>query len=363
MFNLVRYQIFSYSKSTKILLYFASLLVRVSIFCSLLMLVNTVSAQPVLVEYFHQTGCHDCEMTDPIIDSIETQYKDIVVQRIETNTVDGFNRWNKYDFREVPAIVINNETKISKDEINEDRIKKSINEYLNNKENISESTIKNIKENEHDDEFINANLDIPFAYSLGLFAGLSPCLMAILGFLLSFTAGTSESVRNGMTRATIFGIGLITSYLLIGIGLIMFKKSIPNIEVFSSITGIIVIAIGLYLVGLLKAPLFLENYFQDAARKHASTAGGLFLLGVLFSLVKVPCTLPMLLVLLNKTVSQGTIGDLSLLLVFSLGVLTPFVGVGLIGGYTLSKRIRNYRDHMKLVSGFVLILLGLWIVF
>ncbi|WP_407283106.1 cytochrome c biogenesis protein CcdA [Methanolobus sp. WCC1] len=310
--------------------------------------ISLSSAQPIYVEYFYQDGCHDCEVTAPLINQIEKQYEDINIVKINVGTKEGFNKWNQYNFLEVPAIVINNETKISKEQITEDNLKLSIDNYL---------------KGEKEDIKYNSTLDLPFAYSLGLFAGLSPCLMAILGFLLSFTAGTSESVRNGMTRATIFGIGLITSYLLIGIGLIMFKKSIPNIEVFSSITGIIVIAIGLYLVGLLKAPLFLENYFQDAARKHASTAGGLFLLGVLFSLVKVPCTLPMLLVLLNKTVSQGTIGDLSLLLVFSLGVLTPFVGVGLIGGYTLSKRIRNYRDHMKLVSGFVLILLGLWIVF
>ncbi|MDW7732923.1 MAG: cytochrome c biogenesis protein CcdA, partial [Methanolobus sp.] len=59
--------------------------------------------------------------------------------------------------------------------------------------------------------------------------------------------------------------------------------------------------------------------------------------------------------------SQGTLGDLSLLLVFSLGVLTPFIGVGLIGGYTLSKRIREYRGYIKLISGTVLVLLGLWI--
>ncbi len=334
------------------------------IFLILLVLISGISpafAKSVDIEYFYQTGCNDCQKIDVVINQIDAKYEKIHIIRTDVMTVEGFNRWEQYDFREVPAIVINNETKIPKDEINEDRIKKSINEYLNNKENISESTIKNIKENEHDDEFISANLNIPFAYSLGLFAGLSPCLMAILGFLLSFTAGTSESVRNGITRATIFGIGLVTSYLLIGIGLIVFKKSMPNIEVFSSITGIIVIVIGLYLVGLLKAPLSLEDFFHNTARKHASTVGGLFLLGVLFSLVKVPCTLPMLLVLLNKTVSQGTIGDLSLLLVFSLGVLTPFVGVGLIGGYTLSKSIRDYRKHVKLVSGIVLILLGLWI--
>jgi cytochrome c-type biogenesis protein len=49
------------------------------------------------------------------------------------------------------------------------------------------------------------------------------------------------------------------------------------------------------------------------------------------------------------------------LLAFSGGVLTPFIGVGMIGGYTLSKQIRSYKMYLKKISGFVLIFFGLWI--
>jgi cytochrome c biogenesis protein CcdA/glutaredoxin len=312
-----------------------------------LILISTSQAQPINLEYFYQPGCYDCKETDSIIEQIEKQYEEIEIIKSNVRNTEGFNRWNQYDFLEVPAIVINNETRISKEEITEENLKRTIDKYLEG--------------GKVEEQSINRKLNIPFAYSLGLFAGMSPCLMAILGFLLSFTAGTSESVRNGMAKATVFGVGLVTSYLAIGIGLIIFKRTIPNIEIFSLITGVVVIVIGLHLMGFFKLPITMENYFHNTARKHAGTIGGLFFLGVLFSLVKVPCTLPMLLVLLDKTVSQGTLGDLSLLLVFSLGVLTPFIGVGLIGGYTLSKRIREYRGYIKLISGTVLVLLGLWI--
>ncbi|MGB9929235.1 MAG: cytochrome c biogenesis CcdA family protein [Methanosarcina sp.] len=204
---------------------------------------------------------------------------------------------------------------------------------------------------------------MPFAYSLGLFAGFSPCLMAILGFLLSFTAGTSNSVKSGMTRAMVFGLGLIGSYLVLGLCLLSLRKSIPDLEGFSFVTGIIVILIGLNLLEILKSPVALGNYFQNSARKYAGTLGGVFFLGILFSFVKVPCTAPMLLVLLNKTVTSGTVNDLALLLAFSGGVLTPFIGVGLIGGYTLSKQIRSYRIYLKKISGSVLLFLGLWMIF
>ena len=187
--------------------------------------------------------------------------------------------------------------------------------------------------------------------------------MAILGFLLSFTAGTSNSAKSGMIRATVFGLGLVGSYLVLCLCLLSFRKSIPDLESFSFVTGVVVILIGLNLLGILKSPVALDNYFQNSARRYAGTLGGIFFLGILFSFVKVPCTAPMLLVLLNKTITSGTANNLILLLAFSAGVLTPFIGIGLIGGYTLSKQIRSYKIHLKKISGFVLMLLGLWIMF
>ncbi|QIB91629.1 cytochrome c biogenesis protein CcdA [Methanosarcina mazei] len=326
-----------------------------------LILIPVAHADPVTIQYFHQKGCHDCEITDPIVDRIETQYNTIVISKIETSTAEGFNQWNKYGFLEVPAIVINNETKIPKEEITEEKLKTLIDEYLVEEENITEYTTEEVTRKEQEIEYINTDLNLPFAYSLGLFAGFSPCLMAILGFLLSFTAGTSNSAKSGMVRATVFGLGLVGSYLILGLCLLSFRKSIPDLESFSFITGVIVILIGLNLLGVLKSPVVLDNYFQSSARKYAGTLGGVFFLGILFSFVKVPCTAPMLLVLLNKTITNGTVNDLALLLAFSGGVLTPFIGVGMIGGYTLSKQVRSYKMYLKKISGLVLIFFGLWI--
>ncbi|MCC4771342.1 cytochrome c biogenesis protein [Methanosarcina sp. DH2] len=327
-----------------------------------LILIPIAGADQITIQYFHQKGCHDCKITDPIVDRIETQYNNtIIISKIETSTADGFNQWNKYGFLEVPAIVINNETKIPKEEITEENLKTLIDEYLVEEENITEYTTEEATRKEQENEYINTNLNLPFAYSLGLFAGFSPCLMAILGFLLSFTAGTSNSAKNGMVRATVFGLGLVGSYLVLGLCLLSFRKSIPDLEGLSYITGIVVILIGLNLLGVLKSPVVLDNYFQSSARKYAGTLGGVFFLGILFSFVKVPCTAPMLLVLLNKTITNGTLNDLALLLAFSGGVLTPFIGVGMIGGYTLSKQIRSYKVYLKKISGLALIFFGLWI--
>jgi len=82
---------------------------------------------------------------------------------------------------------------------------------------------------------------------------------------------------------------------------------------------------------------------------------------MIFSIVKAPCAAPMILVLLSRILIDGTVQDLSLLLVFGAGVLTPFLGVAVIGGYASSSRIREYRDLIRAGSGILLIGLGLWI--
>ncbi|MBN2487522.1 MAG: sulfite exporter TauE/SafE family protein [Methanosarcinaceae archaeon] len=319
---------------------------RLSKIILLLFLIPTVSAQPVSIEYFHQAGCYNCEITDPIIKQIEEQYDDIMIQWIDTSTPDGFSQWRTYGFLEVPAIVINNETKIPKDEITEDNLRSVIAVYLT--------------DGKPDNDFLSTEWSIPLAYSLGLFSGFSPCLMAVLGFILSFTAGTSSSVQNGMVRALVFGLGLVTAYVILGACTLFYRRSLPDIEGFSIAIGVITILIGLNLTGILKSPFTVDTFFQQSAKKYAGTMAGIFFLGFLFSVVKVPCAAPLLLVLLNNTFVTGTINDLLLLLAFGGGVLTPFIGIGIIGGCTLSERVRSYRVYIRLISGVVLILFGIW---
>ncbi|KUK68794.1 MAG: Cytochrome c biogenesis protein, transmembrane region [Methanomicrobiales archaeon 53_19] len=71
----------------------------------------------------------------------------------------------------------------------------------------------------------------------------------------------------------------------------------------------------------------------------------------------------MILILLSKILVDGTVQDLPLLLVFGAGVLTPFLGVGVIGGYASSSRIREYRDLIRVGSGILLIGFGVWMLF
>jgi len=294
------------------------------------------------------SGCRDCAITDPIIMQMEQDYPNVTFEWVDASTQDGLHRWEQYEFAEVPAIVINNETKIPKENITRENINASINAYLNDKVDLSYNSF-------------NSDWDIPLAFSMGIFSGFSPCLMAILGFVLTYTAGISRGMRDGMSRAMVFGIGLVTAYILLGICMLVFGKSLLGVGAISIIAGVISILIGLNMLGILKMPLTLDDYVKRSAKKYVGSWAGLFFLGISFSMVKVPCAAPFLLVLINEMLTMTTINSILLLLAFALGVLTPFILIGLIGGYALSERVRSYRVYIKTISGVVIILLGIWI--
>jgi cytochrome c biogenesis protein CcdA len=264
--------------------------------------------------------------------------------------VDGWERWNAYAFLEVPAVVVDGTVKIPKEEITEESLRAAIEQSLAGAEPQENSP--------------PINWNIPFAFSLGLFSGFSPCLMAILGFILVYVTGSGKGLRSSLLNSVIFGLGLVAAYIVLGCCFLLAGMSLGGFGPYLAVAaGLITILTGLNLLGLIKLPISADSSIRSAIQRHSTTLAGLFILGMIFSIVKAPCAAPMLLVLLSRILIDGTVQDLSLLLVFGAGVLTPFLGVGVLGGYASSSRIRGYRDLIKAASGVFLIAFGLWIIF
>jgi cytochrome c-type biogenesis protein len=315
----------------------------------LIILIASANASATSIQYFHQPGCHDCEKTDPIIIELAHSDNHTIVEWIDISAPDGYNKWKQYGFLEVPAVVLNNEIQLPKDEITKDNLKNKIATLQNNQSIANEPVTQ-------------SGLSIPIAFSLGLFAGFSPCLVAILGFIFSVTAGKSSSIRSGMCMAIIFGFGLITAYLLAGVAFILFRGSVPDVKFLSFTAGIISLVFGLNLIGILRMPHSIDAFFQEKTRKHIGTWTGLFGLGLLFSIVKVPCSAPMLIVLLEQMFDSSSFSAILHLLVFCAGILTPFLVIGLIGGATLTQKVRRFRRPIQIISGIFLLIFGIWVI-
>lgn len=185
--------------------------------------------------------------------------------------------------------------------------------------------------------------------------------MAILGFMLIYVTGSGKWLRSSLLNSVIFGLGLVFAYIVMGCCFLLAGMSLGGFGPYLAVTaGLITILAGVNLLGLIRLPVSTDNYVRSSLWKHATTLAGLFVLGMVFSIVKAPCAAPMLLVLLSRILIDGAVQDLSLLLVFGAGVLTPFLGVGVLGGYASSSRIREYRDVIRAGSGILLIGFGVW---
>jgi len=110
---------------------------------------------------------------------------------------------------------------------------------------------------------------------------------------------------------------------------------------------------------------FTKPFIRRFAEKHSTQILGLFLLGALFSLVKLPCATPFLLILLANIVFQGNLMSIASLMLFNLGLIIPILTVGLIGANSAetARKIRSYGKHVKIVSGAIMIAAAILLIF
>ncbi|KAF5049771.1 Thiol:disulfide interchange protein DsbD [anaerobic digester metagenome] len=314
-------------------------------------MISYAGAAPIPIEYYYLDGCTACDQVKPLIAEVESDLGDsISLEYVDVGTTEGLDRWQQHGFHEIPAVVVNSTIKIPGGEITEENVRAAI-----------EQSRAGAEPQENPPPI---NWNIPLAYSLGLFSGFSPCLMAVLGFILAYVTGSGGGLRSGLLNSLIFGLGLVFAYIVMGCCVLLAGLSFGGLGPYLAVAaGLITIFTGVSLLGVVKLPDATNGFLQSSLRKYSTTLAGLFFLGMLFSIVKAPCAAPMILILLSRILIDGTVQDLSLLLVFGAGVLTPFLGVGILGGYGSSSRIREYRDLIRGISGIILIGFGVWLLF
>ena len=312
-------------------------------------MISYAGAAPIPIEYYYLDGCTACDQVKPLIAEVESDLGDsISLEYVDVGTTEGLDWWQQHGFHEIPAVVVNSTIKIPGGEITEENVRAAI-----------EQSRAGAEPQENPPPI---NWNIPLAYSLGLFSGFSPCLMAVLGFILAYVTGSGGGLRSGLLNSLIFGLGLVFAYIVMGCCVLLAGLSFGGLGPYLAVAaGLITIFTGVSLLGVVKLPDATNGFLQSSLRKYSTTLAGLFFLGMLFSIVKAPCAAPMILILLSRILIDGTVQDLLLLLVFGVGVLTPFLGVGILGGYGSSSRIREYRDLIRGISGIILIGFGAWL--
>ncbi len=221
-------------------------------------------------------------------------------------------------------------------------------------------------------------LDISFggAALAGLLSFLSPCILPMVPFYLSYMAGLSvRELRDGDTiapgargrlvvQALAFAIGVTTIFVLLGLGATALGRSFAQWkEPLSYVAAGILILFGLHFLGVFRIG-FLYREARVESTSNPRTLAGAYVMGLAFGFGWTPCVGPALAAILMVASGMGDLwrGGL-LLLIYGLSMTLPFVLAAFFAGPFLGwvARHRALMGHVEKAMGVMLIVFGILI--
>ena len=219
---------------------------------------------------------------------------------------------------------------------------------------------------------VTENISLMVAFTAGLLSFLSPCVLPLVPVYLASLYGPEiyDARATGirvplLLHSLSFIVGFSLVFVTLGViaGLTGFAIN-PSSVLLNKVAGSLLIAFGLFMLAALKVPWL--NYAKRLTPSLGNTTGYLrsFLIGATFSLAWTACVGPILggilaLALNSATAWQGAY----LLAIYSLGLGIPFliIGVAFDSIMPLVKRIHRYSNLISIISGLLLIVVGVLI--
>ncbi|MGB5081261.1 MAG: cytochrome c biogenesis protein CcdA [Burkholderiales bacterium] len=209
------------------------------------------------------------------------------------------------------------------------------------------------------------------AFGAGIISFLSPCVLPLVPGYISYVAGdTLSHARHADDRAqrlSVLGLsfcfvaGFSTVFVALGAGASALGQLLLRYRYEANLVGgIIVIAFGLFMLGMLKL-----RWLQRDLRIHANIKGarplGAYLIGLAFAFGWTPCIGPVLAVILTLSAVAATVSSgVALLGAYSLGLGIPFLATAVFTG-ALLKRLKSMRrigPWLQIGAGAGMVLMG-----
>ena len=208
----------------------------------------------------------------------------------------------------------------------------------------------------------------------GLLSFFSPCVLPLIPLYVGYLAGgaakegddgTIEYPRKKVLVNTLFFVvGVSFAFFLLDFGFTALGQFFTgNQRVFSVVSGIVMVAFGLYMLGAFGKTRVIETEHRLPFNlgRFAMNPLVALVLGFTFSFAWTPCVGPVLAsVLLMASSSASAATGFALVGVYTVGFVLPFLAVGLFTGEVL----RFFRTHGNVVKytvkvgGALLIVMG-----
>ena len=236
------------------------------------------------------------------------------------------------------------------------------------------------------------NVSLFGAFIAGVLSFISPCVLPLIPGYLSFISGVSLEEMRGVPAAATAGGGtmavatgvsaaakrqvIITSlFFILGFSLVFVSLGasatylgqflMERLTIFGKVAGVLLVIFGLHTIGVFKIPFLLNEARVQANTKPASMIGAV-IVGISFAFGWTPCIGPILSAILLVAAQQESVNQgIMLLSIYSLGLAIPFLltAIAINQFFVAFKKIRRHYHTIEIVSGLLMIVIGLLIFF
>ena len=222
---------------------------------------------------------------------------------------------------------------------------------------------------------MSSNVTLIAAFVAGFLSFISPCVLPLIPGYVSFVSGVSledmrgeaavsSARRHVLITSLFFVLGFSLVFIALGatasvVGRFLFERQ----PILMKIAGVLLVIFGLHTMGVFRIALLEGEKRVQANRKPAGALGAM-LVGIAFAFGWSPCIGPILGGILALAASKDTVWEgTQLLAVYSVGLGIPFLltSIAINQFFTVTKRIRKYYHTIELVSGGLLVAIGVLI--
>lgn len=210
-------------------------------------------------------------------------------------------------------------------------------------------------------------MEYVFTFIEGIASFISPCLLPMLPIYISYFIGEDDKKTK---KAILNSVGFVLGFTIVFLMLSIFASSLGGmlsgyIKYVKIVFGILIILLGLNYMEILNLKFVNKSRVVNNNSKDLNFVKSI-IFGILFSISWTPCIgtfLSSALLLIAK--QQDFIKGLILMLLYSIGLGIPFVvSVVLIEKLKNAFNfIKKHYDKIKIISGIILIVMGIYIIF
>lgn len=208
-------------------------------------------------------------------------------------------------------------------------------------------------------------VNIGIAFLAGMISFISPCCLPLYPSYLSYITGVSVSrLKEETTREVRFLTVSHTIFFVIGFSIVFYTLGFgagaigeyfnQYQRLISQLSGILVIAMGLFLLGIFQPQFLLKERKLQLKWKPAGYIGTL-LIGVGFAAGWSPCIGPILQVIISMALTDPS-SWFQLITAYTLGFAVPFIVFSFFLGSV--KWLLQYSGRVMKIGGAFMVLMG-----